>query len=137
MMWGVLLVFWSLSPNNFNGTNSNVFNVNSSGNLNNNNVNNTGAVAPSYLLRLGHLMPPRVAGKISCDERKHPNGNLTKIGNKSISRRTKRVLEYIWSTPHCVLVTKWDFWLHFLCKNARMSSKSCKKIVFWRNVCYN
>ena len=99
---------------NTNG-NANMFDCSGDGNLNNANVNNTaGAVAPSYLLRLGHLMPPRVAGKISCDERKHPDGNLTKIGNKSISRRTKRVLEYIWSTPHCVLVTKWDFWLHFL-----------------------
>ncbi len=42
-------LFWSLSPNNYNG-NANVFIVNTNGNLNNTNVNNTnngGAVAPA------------------------------------------------------------------------------------------
>ncbi len=34
------------SPYNFNGSNANVFNVNSGGNLNNNNVHNTNGVRP-------------------------------------------------------------------------------------------
>ena len=44
---------WLLSPNNWNGSNANVFNVNGSsnpGNLNNNNVNNTNGVRPSISL---------------------------------------------------------------------------------------
>ncbi|MCI8497997.1 MAG: hypothetical protein HFG33_01155 [Bacilli bacterium] len=50
---GLVIAFlWSLSPYNFNGTNSNVFDVNNTGQLNNNNVHNDSAVAPSYLLRL-------------------------------------------------------------------------------------
>ena len=44
---------WSLSPNYFNGSNANVFNVNSTGNLNNNNVNNTNGVRPAVSLRPG------------------------------------------------------------------------------------
>ncbi|MBP3457429.1 MAG: hypothetical protein J6K36_04920 [Bacilli bacterium] len=39
-------VWWSLSPNNFNGSNANVWNVNS-GNLNNNNINNNNGVRPA------------------------------------------------------------------------------------------
>ena len=44
------LCVWALSPNNWNGSNSNVWNVNGSdnpGNLNNNNVDNSMAVRPS------------------------------------------------------------------------------------------
>ena len=44
---------WLLSPNNCNGSNANVFNVNGSsnpGNLNKNNVNNTNGVRPSISL---------------------------------------------------------------------------------------
>ncbi len=50
---------------NTNG-NANVFEINNNGNLNNANVNNTsGAVAPSYLLRLViKLMSPRTIGEI-------------------------------------------------------------------------
>ena len=45
------LVWWSLSPNNFNGSNANVWNVNgSNGNFDNNNVNNTNGVRPYFLL---------------------------------------------------------------------------------------
>jgi len=40
-----------LSPNNFNGDNANVWNVNgSNGNFDNNNVNNTNGVRPYFLL---------------------------------------------------------------------------------------
>ena len=45
---------WLLSPNNWNGSNANVFNVNGSsnpGNLNNNNVNNTNGVRPAISLK--------------------------------------------------------------------------------------
>ena len=35
-----------MSPYNFNGSNANVFRVNDSGNLGNNNVNNTNGVRP-------------------------------------------------------------------------------------------
>ena len=45
---------WLLSPNNWNGSNANVFNVNGSsnpGNLNNNNVNNTNGVRPTISLK--------------------------------------------------------------------------------------
>ena len=44
---------WLLSPNNWNGSNANVFNVNGSsnpGNLNNTNVNNTNGVRPAISL---------------------------------------------------------------------------------------
>ena len=45
------LIWWSLSPNNFNGDNANVWNVNgSNGNFDNNNVNNTNGVRPYFLL---------------------------------------------------------------------------------------
>ena len=37
-----------MSLYNFNGNNANVFRVNSSGNLNNNNVNNTNGVRPIF-----------------------------------------------------------------------------------------
>ena len=46
---------WSLSPNYFNGSNANVFNVNSTGNLNNNNVNNTNGVRPDFHIILDNL----------------------------------------------------------------------------------
>ena len=35
-----------MSPDNFNGDNANVWNLNDDGNLNNNNVNNTNGVRP-------------------------------------------------------------------------------------------
>ena len=47
--------WWLLSPNNWNGSNANVFNVNGSsnpGNLNNNNVNNTNGVRPVNFSRV-------------------------------------------------------------------------------------
>ena len=41
---------WSLSPNYFNGSNANVFNVNSTGNL-----NNTNGVRPDFHIILDNL----------------------------------------------------------------------------------
>ena len=48
------VLWWSLSPMNWNGNNSNVWNVNGSdnpGNLNNNNVNNSNGVRPVTSLK--------------------------------------------------------------------------------------
>ena len=43
----IACVWWASSPNNFNGNNANVRNVNSNGNANNNdNVNNNNGVRP-------------------------------------------------------------------------------------------
>lgn len=39
---------WLLSPNNFNSGNANVWNVNSTGNLNNNNVDNANGARPVF-----------------------------------------------------------------------------------------
>ena len=50
-----VLIFYGWSPYNFNGSNANVFNVNSSGNLNNNNVNNTNGVRPVISLKSNAL----------------------------------------------------------------------------------
>ena len=43
--------WWLSSPNNYNGSNANEWNVNgSNGNINTNNVNNTNAFRPRFLL---------------------------------------------------------------------------------------
>ena len=44
---------WSLSPSNFINNNANEFNVNSTGNLNNNNANNTIGLHPVFSLYTG------------------------------------------------------------------------------------
>ena len=44
----MILLFWSFSPDNFNGDYANVRDINSDGNIdNNNNVNNLDGVAPA------------------------------------------------------------------------------------------
>ena len=43
------------SPYNFNSSNANVFNVNSTGNLNNNNVDNTNAAVPAFSLVIENI----------------------------------------------------------------------------------
>jgi hypothetical protein len=44
------LVWWAGSPYNFNNNNANEFDVNSTGNLNDNNVNNANGARPVFLL---------------------------------------------------------------------------------------
>lgn len=70
--WGPC-VWWSLSPNNFNGNNANVWNVNS-GNLNNNNVNNNNGLRPanfSYKCQFGKYTVELVAMSIDNGGRLH------------------------------------------------------------------
>ena len=52
LCFGPLVWWWSLSPNNFNGDNANVWNVNgSNGNFGSLNVVNAGGVRPSIFLK--------------------------------------------------------------------------------------
>ena len=47
----ILLLWWVLSPTDFNGSNANVWDVNgNNSNLDNDNVNNNNGVRPQFLL---------------------------------------------------------------------------------------